>query len=193
MSGRSQEDGHQRVFGDLAALETEHNADGKTTYGFRNIPAPCAAEFPPGTRAFYKGEVDSHPYGIAVTGRTVYVADAGANSVVSVDTKSGKTKTVAVLPRRPYKVTAELAAMSELPPCVVGQTYDYEPVPTDVAVGPDGWLYVTSLPGGPEDPAFGARGAVFKVNPDNGRVELLAQRHRPSARPGGGSPPPRRP
>lgn len=169
-----QDDGHQRVFGDLAALETEHNADGKTLYGFRNIPAPCAAEFPHRSRAFYTGEVDSHPYGVAVNGPTVYVADAGANSVVSVDIKSGKTKTVAVLPPRPYKVTAELAEMNELPPCVVGQIYDFEPVPTDVAVGPDGWLYVTSLPGGPEDPALGARGAVFKVNPDNGRVKLLA-------------------
>ncbi len=123
----------------------------------------------------YTGEIDSHPYGIALTDETIYVADAGANSVVSVDAGSGKTETVAVLPPRPYKITAEAAASNGLPDCVVGTTYDFESVPTDVAVGADGWLYVTSLPGGPEDPALGARGAIFKVSPDGDEVKLVAE------------------
>ena len=89
--------------------------------------------------------------------------------------RSGKTETVAVLPPRPYKITAEAAASNGLPDCVVGTTYDFEAVPTDVAVGPDGWLYVTSLPGGPEDPTLGARGAIFKVDPDGDEVELVAE------------------
>ena len=93
---------------------------------------------------------------------TIYVADAGANSVVSVDTRSGKTKTVAVLPARPARITPEAAASNRLPGCVVGTTYDFEAVPTGVAVGPDGWLYVTSLPGGPEDPALGPSGRSSK-------------------------------
>jgi hypothetical protein len=168
------EDGHQRTLGDFAALETEDNADGGIRYGYRDLPAGCEAKLPANMPANYTGEVDSHPYGIAVTEHTIYVADAGANSVVSVDIASGDTETVAVLPPRSYKITAEAAASNGLPDCVVGTTYDFEAVPTDVAVGPDGWLYVTSLPGGPEDPALGPRGAVFKVDPDGGEVRLVA-------------------
>ncbi|MET3952353.1 ScyD/ScyE family protein [Arthrobacter sp. UYEF36] len=168
------EDLSQLTLGDFAALETEENSDGDTRYGFRDLPEGCAAELPANMPASYMGEVDSHPYGIAVTDGTIYVADAGANSVVSVDTRSGETETVAVLPARPYKITPEAAASNGLPACVVGTTYDFEAVPTDVAVGPDGWLYVTSLPGGPEDPALGARGAIFKVDPADGEVKLVA-------------------
>lgn len=169
------EEGHQRTLGDFAALETEHNADQTNRYGFRNLPDGCAAQLPADMPETYKGEIDSHPYGIALTEETIYVADAGANSVVSVDAGNGKTRTVAVLPPRPYKITADAAASNGLPDCVVGSTYDFEPVPTDVAVGHDGWLYVTTLPGGPEDPALGARGAIFKVSPDGDEVELVAE------------------
>lgn len=168
------DDGRQRTLGDFAALETEDNADGRTRYGFRDLPDSCAAQLPPAMPASYEGEVDSHPYGIALTRETIYVADAGANSVVSVDARSGATETVAVLPPRPYEITADAATSNGLPDCVVGTTYDFEAVPTDVAVGSDGWLYVTVLPGGPEDPALGPRGAVFKVDPDDGDVRLVA-------------------
>jgi sugar lactone lactonase YvrE len=61
-----------------------------------------------------------------------------------------------------------------VPECVVGEKYAFEPVPTDVEIGPDGWLYVTSLPGGPEGPEMGPRGAVFKVNPWNGDTTVWA-------------------
>ncbi|MGP4032368.1 ScyD/ScyE family protein [Pseudarthrobacter sp. 1C304] len=169
------EDGSQETLGDFAALETAENADGGTRYGFRDLPAGCAAELPPNMPETYEGEIDSHPYGIALTDRQIYVADAGANSVVSVDARTGETETVAVLPPRPYTITAEAAASNGLPACVVGSTYDFEFVPTAVALGPEGQLYVTSLPGGPEDPTLGARGAVFTVDPDGGDVELLAE------------------
>ena len=168
------DDGRQRTLGDFAALETKENSDGDTRYGFRDLPEGCEAELPANMPASYKGEVDSHPYGIAVTDETIYVADAGANSVVSVETRSGETETVAVLPPRPYRITPEAAASNGLPDCVVGTTYDFESVPTDVVVGPRGWLYVTSLPGGPEDPALGARGAIFKVDPHGDEVEVVA-------------------
>ena len=169
------DDGTQWTLGDFASLESEENADGDTRYGFRNLPDECAAQLPAGMPpASYTGDVDSHPYSIALSGRTAYVADAGANSVVSVDLRSGDTETVALLPPQPYRITADVAATLQLPDCVVGRTYAFEPVPTDVAVGSDGWLYVTTLPGGPEDPRLGARGSVYKVNPDNGRVRLFA-------------------
>ena len=169
------DDGRQRTLGDFAALESEDNADGKTRYGYRDLPDGCEAQLPPNMPASYEGEVDSHPYGIALTDDTIYVADAGANSVVSVDARSGKTETLAVLPPQPYEITADAAASNGLPDCVVGTTYDFEAVPTDVVVGSDGWLYVTLLPGGPEDPALGPRGAVYQVNPDDGDVKLVAE------------------
>lgn len=167
-------DGKQRAFGDLAALETKENADAGNSYGFRDLATACAAQLPPQVEASYTGHVDSHPYGIEVYGDTIYVADAGANSIVSVDVKTGETETVAVLPPRPHRFTAAEAKAVGLPGCVAGQTYNFEPVPTDVKRGPDGWLYVTALPGGPEDPALGARGAVFKVNAHSGRVKMFA-------------------
>ena len=167
-------DGKQRTFGNLAALETEQNADGGSSFGFKNLPAACAAKLPKDVPISYKGQIDSHPYGIDVYGSTIYVADAGANTIVSVDVKSGEAETVAVLPARPHTFTATEAAALKLPGCIVGHTYRFEPVPTDVKRGPDGWLYVSVLPGGPEDPALGARGAVYKINPDNGRVKLFA-------------------
>jgi hypothetical protein len=47
-------------------------------------------------------------------------------------------------------------------------------VPTDVEVGKDGYLYVTTLPGGPESPALGARGKLWKVNPYSGKAWVIA-------------------
>ena len=73
------------------------------------------------------------------------------------------------------KVTKEAAAALELPDCVVGVTYAFEPVPTDVEVGKDGYLYVTTLPGGPESPALGARGKLWKVNPYSGKAWPIAK------------------
>ena len=42
-------------------------------------------------------------------------------------------------------------------------------------LAPDGWLYVSSLPGGPEDGSLGAQGRVYKVNPKNGKVVEVAR------------------
>jgi sugar lactone lactonase YvrE len=58
--------------------------------------------------------------------------------------------------------------------CTVGKTYNFEPVPTDVELGPDGLLYVSSLPGGPEDASLGARGAVFSIDLATGAVTKVA-------------------
>jgi len=41
-------------------------------------------------------------------------------------------------------------------------------------MGPDGNLYVTSLPGGPEDHSLGLNGAVYQVNPTTGAVAKSA-------------------
>ena len=126
-----------------------------------------------GDQARYKGIVDSHAYSVARYKKKWVVADAGGNDLLWV-TNRGKISTLAVLPSQPLKITKEIAKTLELPDCVIGVTYKYEAVPTDVEVGRDGYLYVTTLPGGPEDPSLGARGKVYRVNPHNGHIKLVA-------------------
>ena len=158
----------------LASLldhEVENNPDGDQSYGFLNLPAGCQAKLPPFLQP-YTGIVESNPYKVATLSPISYaVADAAGNSIVRV-TVGQQPKTVAVLPAVPQRITPAAAAQLGLPLCTVGRVYSSEPVPTDVEVGPDGFWYVSSLPGGPELPGTGS---VFRVNPDNGAVSLVAR------------------
>ncbi len=167
--------GSSSVIADLQAYEAANNPDQINTYGFVGITPACAAQVPAGEGPppTYTGIVESHPYASAAARKGVYIADAAANAVLQVSRK-GTVRTVAVLPPQPLVVTAELAKGQGLPDCTVGLTYNFEPVPTDVEVGKDGWLYVTTLPGGPEDPSFPPRGGVWKINPWNGNATQLA-------------------
>ncbi|ROP45002.1 ScyD/ScyE family protein [Pseudokineococcus lusitanus] len=156
--------GRVTVLADLAAHERETNPDGATTYGFRDLAASCLDQLPEEFPGRYTGEVYSHPYATAArSGDRTVVADAGGNALLQVG-PTGRARTLAVLPAQPATVTADLAAGNGLPDCVVGSQYWFEPVPTDVEVGPDGSLYVSLLPGGPEDPSLGARGSVVRVD-----------------------------
>ncbi|MBG6180612.1 ScyD/ScyE family protein [Arthrobacter sp. CAN_A1] len=166
--------GNIRTITDIAAYERVANPDGDTIYGFRDLDEEClAAQVDLGPFARYSGAQDSNPYATVAFGRHVLVADAGANAIFKVDQK-GNVSTVAVLPAIPLEVTAEIAAALGIDPCAVGSTYYLEPVPTDLEVGWNGKLYVTSLPGGPEDPSLGARGSVFAVNAWNGTTRQVA-------------------
>lgn len=168
--------GQPRQIADLRAFEAAKNPDQRTTYGFRNLPQSCADQFPSDNPASYTGQIDSHPYASYAGKKKVYVADAGANAIVSVrtDRRSSKPRLVASLPAVGTRVTAEALTAQGLPTCAAGHKYYFEFVPTDVEMGRDGKLYVTSLPGGPEDASLGARGAVYKVNPASGRARLVA-------------------
>jgi hypothetical protein len=157
----------------LGVFEKKNNPDGKQSYGFRNLSEECAAQVPPQFGPpTYKGIVETHPYASLMVEGTTYVADAAANAIFAIP-RAGKVKTVAVLPPTPVKITAEAAETLGFPDCVAGKTYLFEPVPTDVEQGPDGFLYVTSLPGGPEDPSLGANGRVYRVNPATGKAKLV--------------------
>ncbi|VXC65464.1 NHL repeat family protein [Arthrobacter sp. 9AX] len=177
------EHGDVRTIAELADYERQNNPDGDQQYGFgSDVSDECLAGWPAFPPARYEGAVDSHPYGVAVRGGTAYIADAGANAILAVDIGSGDISTLAVLPPRPAvvlagtKIPVDMAGtMVDVPECVVGHEYAFEPVPTDVEFGPDGRLYVTSLPGGPEDPSLGARGAIFRVNPWNGNTHVWAE------------------
>jgi hypothetical protein len=157
------------VVADLAGFEKTHNPDGRVTYGVEHASkcvsdALTAAEIP----VKYKGMVDSHPYGATALGHGAWaVADAGGNDIVRVS-RTGHVSTLSVLPRQALHVTAAFAAQNGLPPCTVGITYYFEAVPTDVEVGPGGWLYVSTLPGG-----IGVAGSVYRVNPWTGHATLL--------------------
>jgi hypothetical protein len=170
--------GAVRQVADLWAHENSENPDAVNAYGFEGLTEDCIAQFPtPGPMEnppAYTGVVDTHPYSSLALRDAIYVADAGANAILRVG-YDGSVSTVAVLPpTAPTLVTAELASAFGFPACAAGHNYRFEPVPTDVELGPNGWLYVTSLPGGPEDASLGARGAVFKVNPNNGTIATVA-------------------
>lgn len=159
---------------DLGRHEQTRNPDARVTYGFRHLPPGCAAQLPDGMPATYRGILESHPYAtlLAPSG-TTFVADAAANAVLAVSPR-GRVRTVAVLPPVPLRIEAGFAEQAEMPECVVGRTYRFESVPTDVERGPDGKLFVSTLPGGPEDGSLGAAASVYRVNPRNGKVTKVA-------------------
>jgi hypothetical protein len=166
--------GRVRTLADVGAYEATVNPDHVNSYGFQGLSPECAAMVPEEIGGEpYTGIIDSNPYAMAILPGSRAIADAGGNEIVRV-AANGKISTIAVLPPSPFVVTAEVAASVGLPDCTVGATYNFEPVPTDVELGPDGLLYVSSLPGGPEDPSLGARGAVYSVNPATGEVTKVA-------------------
>ena len=164
----------KRIYADTHAFEVKHNPDKGNRYGVKN-PSQCvsdtleAMQFP----VSYRGQVDSHAYSVAAFKGGWVVADAGANALFTV-TDAGKIRTLAVLPPQPLTFDQATAGALGLPDCFLGVTYAFEPVPTDVEVGRDGYLYVTTLPGGPETPALGARGKLWRVNPRTGRATVVA-------------------
>jgi hypothetical protein len=98
------------------------------------------------------GNVDSNPYGlVALPGRRV-IADAGANALIEV-LANGSTRTLAVLPSLP-----------PVPPIPAPR----EPVPTSVAEGPDGSLYVGQLTG---FPFWAGTSSVLRVSSDGARIK----------------------
>jgi len=174
--------GTPEPFADLYAHEAEENPDGDVGYGFVGLTPECEALFPPAggmiTPPVYTGTVDIHPYASLALNNAIFVADAGANAITRVD-YDGTVSTVAVLPaQEPYEVTEEVIASYPpeyvVPDCALGSTVIPEAVPTDIEIGPDGWLYVTLLPGGPETPGFEGRASVYKVNQKTGEVKLVA-------------------
>lgn len=186
--------GETRLLADLAAWEQAEDPDADVRYGFLDLPPTCSlpgAE-PPFAPEGYAGVVESNPYAVTSDPGGWVVADAGGNSLISVR-RNGEVSTLAVLPRQELEIGAEEhaainAAISEgnegnepgdpdmalLPACVEGSTFAFEPVPTDVEMGPDGMLYVTTLPGGPESPGLGARGKVYSVDRRTGEVAEVA-------------------
>jgi hypothetical protein len=167
---RLRRDGTITSLASLLAFEERANPDADQEYGFVDAPQACLDELPEEFEPPL-AVVESNPYAVAVHREDIFVADAAGNTIVRVPRRGGELSTVAVLPPVPQEISAETAAALELPDCTIGLTYAGEPVPTDVEVGRDGQLYVTTLPGFPE--AEGAA-AVWRIEPWTGATAQLA-------------------
>ena len=169
--------GQTRTLTSMLAYEAENNPDAGNTYGVLDPSPACAAQAEAAAEFIgdisYPGEVDSNPYAVALDsdGSTV-VADAAGNDLVRVSANGRTVSTIAVLPPIPQTLTAEALAgiPADLSDCV-GETFQSNPVPTDVEIGPDGHYYVSALPGFPEAPGTGK---VFRVDPATGDVTEVA-------------------
>jgi hypothetical protein len=149
----------------LRRYERLRNPDANKTYGIISGGNACARDFfrnATGAPARYKGIVDSHPYQVEALPGGWAVAEAAGNAILRVNNR-GQISTIAVLPRQSVLFTQQKADAIGAPDCVVGVRYGFEPVPTDVERDGHGNLWVSLLPGGPEDPSLGARGAVYKI------------------------------
>lgn len=157
--------GRVRVVADILAYERRVNPDRNVTYGViagGNPTCNAALSKMTGSPATYKGIVDSHPYQLApLRGGAFALADAGINAILRIGPRGG-ISTIALLPRQLITLTGAQAGALGVPSCA-GVTYAFEPVPTDVERGPRGSLLVSTLPGGPESPALGARGSVYRI------------------------------
>jgi hypothetical protein len=167
--------GEIRTLGDVAHHEETVNPDQVNEYGFLDLSDECAAQVPEEIGGYpYSGGINSNAYALdKLRNGDVVVADSGANALLRID-RRGNVSTLAVLPPQGFVIPPEAIEPLGLPECVADHEYFFEPVPTDVELGPDGMLYVTLLPGGPEDASAGARGKVMRVDPQTGAMEEVA-------------------
>jgi hypothetical protein len=112
-----------------------------------------------------KDVIESDPFDLARLSGKVYIADAAANDILVYD--SGKLDWVASLPK--HNVATEwlkrAVGCPSGPPDVCGlpRRMDADPVPTSVAVGPDGMLYVGELTGFPATPG---ESRIWRIDPN---------------------------
>lgn len=127
-----------RVLADLEDYELAHNPDGQSQ----------AAQ-----------DALSNPYSVLASrdGTRAYVADAGGNDVLTVD-RRGRVSTFFV---PPVIKDGECATRPENDP---GQ-FGCDPVPTGLALGPDGHLYVSALAA-----EAAGQGRVYVLDARSGRL-----------------------
>jgi hypothetical protein len=121
------------VIADLAAYEAVHNPDHGAGRGARYGDPP----------------IDSDPYALTPYRAGFAVADAAGNDLLYVD-RNGKISTLAVFPTQTVKISPSVARTIGAPAGT--RSLVVQSVPSAVAVGPDGALYVGELTGIPFQP-----------------------------------------
>lgn len=127
---------------DLYAFEETHNPDGEDL-------------------------IDSNPFSVqSLGGYAALVADAGGNDLLKIDNK-GNIEVLAVFTNEEVS-TANIKDLlgcpeSGAPQCGLPDSMPAQPVPTSVAIGPDGYYYVGELKG---FPAPLNESNIWKVAPD---------------------------
>jgi hypothetical protein len=136
--------GGTRLVADLRAFEAAVNPDGSDV-------------------------VDSNPFSVAVlNGGSALVADAGGNVLLTVDAR-GRVDWVALFPEEVVS-TANVKALAGCPTplpgfefaCGLPPMMPAQPVPTSIAVGPDGAWYVGELKG---FPAPTGESRIWRIEP----------------------------
>lgn len=145
------------VKGKSAAVVLQAAGDGAGEKSYADIAGFEAVNDP------VPGGVDSNPTGMLALGTHDVVADAGGNTLLHVD-QDGVVSVLAEFATREVPAPPFLG----LPP---GATIPMQAVPTSVAEGPDGWLYVGQLTGFPF-PVGEAK--VYRVPPQGGTPEVFA-------------------
>lgn len=107
--------------------------------------------------------VDSNLYGLAMgNDGMLYVADAGGNTIYTVDPASGELAVLATLPGVPMEGFENPAR---------GGAQEIDPVPTGLTPAPGGGVYVGLLTGGPFPPGAAS---ILKVDAE-GNVSTTAE------------------
>ena len=135
---------HKRVLADLQAYELAHNTDGQAQFGPDGKPLDSL----------------SNPFAVIGDrshGGFVIVADAGANAVLRVS-RNGDVTPLFV---PPVITTGACAGQPNNDPAHTG----CDPVPTGLAYGPDGYLYISGL-----SSLVPGEGRVYVVNVHTGAL-----------------------
>jgi hypothetical protein len=135
----------RRALADLAAYELAENPDGQRQFGPDGAPLDALSN----PFAVLAGDDPGQAF--------AYVADAGGNSVLTVDERG----TVRTLFAPPVVTTGACAGVPNNDPQHTG----CDAVPTGLAWGPEGDLYVSTLSG--EAPGAGR---VYVLDPRSGKV-----------------------
>jgi hypothetical protein len=136
--------GKPRRFADLLAYELKANPDKQTQYGADGKPLDALSN-----PYFLLRDRSKHGF--------LLVADAGANAVLKVD-RRGKVSTFFVPPTQTTGACADVPNNN-----ASGKGCDS--VPTGLAYGPDGSLYVSALTS--EVPG---QGRIYRVHPRTGKI-----------------------
>lgn len=150
--------GGTRMVADVQEFETRNDPDAFAIADWKDPACAAAAGFTPGPQ--------SNPYHLTpTTGNTVLVADAAGNTLLRVD-RDGEVEVVALFtpPVASGEASDDPDDWLEFPFAAAEDGFCYvQPVPTSVALGPDGAIYVGELTGaGP-----GALGVsrVWRIEP----------------------------